>query len=165
MVQVLIHGRYQIDPDPGRVDVVALCAFLEAEAYWARWRTPDDIRRQVETAWRVVGAYTEQGDMVGFARAVSDGLDVSYLADVYVLSEHRGQGLGHALVLEMIENGPGAGLRWMLHTRDAHDLYRKFGFAEPDARYMERRRVLDKPEPDAEAQSGLPCAEVTSGRD
>jgi hypothetical protein len=39
----------------------------------------------------------------------------------------------------MIENGPGAAFRWMLHTSDAHDLYRKFGFAEPEANFMERR--------------------------
>jgi GNAT superfamily N-acetyltransferase len=138
MVRVLVHGRYEIDPDPERVDVDALYAFLDAEAYWARWRTRDDVRHQVSTAWRVVGAYTERSDMVGFARAVSDGRDIVYLADVYVLSDHRGQGLGRALLQEMIENGPGAMFRWMLHTRDAHDLYRGFGFAAPDQRYMER---------------------------
>jgi GNAT superfamily N-acetyltransferase len=140
MVGMVVHGRYEIDPDPHRVDVDALFAFLEAEAYWARWRTRDDVRHQLATAWRVVGAYTEQGEMVGFARAVSDGRDIAYLADVYVLTEHRGKGLAHALLQEMIENGPGAGFRWMLHTRDAHDLYRGFGFSEPDERVMERPR-------------------------
>jgi GNAT superfamily N-acetyltransferase len=138
MVRMLVHGRYEIDPDPDRIDVDALYAFLDAEAYWARWRTGDDVRHQVSTAWRVVGVYTERSEMVGFARAVSDGRDIAYLADVYVLSDHRGQGLGRALLQEMIENGPGATFRWMLHTRDAHDLYRRFGFAEPDERVMER---------------------------
>jgi GNAT superfamily N-acetyltransferase len=138
MVRMFVHGGYEIDPDPERVDVDALCAFLDAEAYWARWRTRDDVRHQVSTAWRVVGVYTERSEMVGFARAVSDGRDIAYLADVYVLSDHRGQGLGRALLREMIENGPGAMFRWMLHTRDAHGLYRGFGFAEPDERFMER---------------------------
>jgi GNAT superfamily N-acetyltransferase len=76
--------------------------------------------------------------MVGFARGISDGYDTAYLADVYVLAAHRGQGLAQALVQEMIDDGPGATFRWMLHTRDAHGLYRKFGFAEPDGRLMER---------------------------
>jgi GNAT superfamily N-acetyltransferase len=135
---VMVDGGYDIDADRARVDLDALWAFLDTEAYWGRTRTRDDVAQQVATAWRVVGAYTEHGDMVGFARGISDGYDTGYLADVYVLAEHRGHGLAQALVHEMIDNGPGATFRWMLHTRDAHDLYRKFGFSEPDARLMER---------------------------
>jgi N-acetyltransferase len=63
---------------------------------------------------------------------------VGYLADVYVLPGHRGAGLGKALVRTIVEDGPGSGLRWMLHTRDAHGLYRAFGFTRPDGRYLER---------------------------
>jgi GNAT superfamily N-acetyltransferase len=145
MVQVLVHGRYEIDPDPQRIDLDALYAFLSTEAYWARWRSRDDVQHQVATAWRVVGAYTEQSEQVGFARAVSDGCDIAYLADVYVLNDHRGHGLGRALVQEMIDNGPGAEFRWLLHTRDAHDLYREFGFTEPDERLMERLSTRPAP--------------------
>ena len=60
-----------------------------------------------------------------------------YLADVYLLDECRGQGLGAELVREMVENGPYADRRWVLHTRDAHALYEKFGFG-PNVRLMER---------------------------
>ncbi len=63
---------------------------------------------------------------------------MAYLADVYVLPGHRGAGLGKAIVRTMIEDGPGSGWRWMLHTRDAHGLYRAFGFTRPDGRYLER---------------------------
>ena len=56
-----------------------------------------------------------------------------------MLPEHRGRGLGVELVREMVENGPYAGRRWLLHTRDAHELYRRFGFGEPGERVMERR--------------------------
>jgi GNAT superfamily N-acetyltransferase len=138
MVPVTVHGGYEIDADRDRVDLDALWAFLGTEAYWGRTRTREDVVKQVATAWRVVGAYTAQGEMVGFARGISDGYDTAYLADVYVLAAHRGQGLAQALVQEMIDDGPGATFRWMLHTRDAHGLYRKFGFAEPDGRLMER---------------------------
>ena len=75
--------------------------------------------------------------MVGFARALSDG-GSAYLADVYVLPAHRGRGLGKAIVALMVEQGPGAGFRWMLHTADAFGLYRQFGFAPPPDNYMER---------------------------
>jgi N-acetyltransferase len=137
------HGeravRYEIDDDPKRVDPDAAAAFLTTQAYWARWRDAGFIREQIAAAWRVVAAYDPSGAMVGFARAFSDGSS-AYLADVYVLPEHRGAGLGKAIVRVMVDEGPGAGKRWMLHTADAHGLYRRFGFAAPDARYLERPR-------------------------
>ena len=61
-----------------------------------------------------------------------------YLADVYVLPEHRGRGLGVELVREMVERGPQAHVRWMLHTADAHELYAKLGFGPPGPKVMER---------------------------
>lgn len=131
-------GDYDLCDDPGRVDVAALWSFLSTQAYWGRWRTIDDVRAQLRTAWRVVAAYDPAGAMVGFARALSDGVALAYLADVYVLPEHRGRGLGAALVAEMVEGGRGSDFRWMLHTDDAHGLYARFGFGPPDARYLER---------------------------
>jgi len=131
--------RYEIDDDPGRIDPGAAVAFLSAQAYWARWRDADFIKEQVRAAWRLVAAYDEAGAMVGFARAFSDGAS-AYLADVYVLPAHRGAGLGTAIVRAMVDDGPGAEMRWMLHTADAHGLYRRFGFTAPDARYLERAR-------------------------
>jgi GNAT superfamily N-acetyltransferase len=114
-------GDYVIDDDPARIDAEAAVAFLTTEAYWGRSRTEADIKRQIGAAWRLVGAYDRSGAMVGFARAFGDGGSV-YLADVYVLSGHRGAGLGKAIVRAMIDDGPDAGLRWMLHTSDAHSL-------------------------------------------
>ena len=130
-------GNYELDDDPGRVDTDAAVAFLTTQAYWGRWRGAGDIKRQIAEAWRVVGVYDRAGAMVGFARAHGDG-GCAYLADVYVLPGHRGAGLGQAVVRMMIEDGAGAGWRWMLHTSDAHGLYRRFGFARPDHRYLER---------------------------
>ena len=128
---------YVLDDDPDRVDAGAAVSFLTTEAYWGRWRGEQDIRHQIRASWRVVGAYDQAGAMVGLARAVGDG-GSAYLTDVYVLPAHRGTGLGRAIVRMMIEDGPGARLRWMLHTSDAHGLYRKFGFTQPDGRYLER---------------------------
>jgi GNAT superfamily N-acetyltransferase len=132
---------YEVSDDPSRVDVDAAWAFLSTQAYWARWRTREDFARQVATAWRVIGCYAADGAMVGFARAFSDGVALAYLADVYVLPEHRGAGLGRRIVRAMVDDGPGRDFRWLLHTNDAHALYAEFGFAPPDATLMERPHV------------------------
>jgi GNAT superfamily N-acetyltransferase len=130
---------YEYSDDRDRIDAQAAWDFLSTSAYWARWRTRQDFDRQLAEAWRVVGCYEAgSGAMVGFARAVSDGVALAYLADVFVLPEHRGQGLGARLVEVMVEEGPGADFRWMLHTADAHELYRRFGFAEPVSSVLER---------------------------
>ena len=120
-----------------RVDVDALWEFLSHEAYWGRWRTRADVVAQVTGAWRLVSALVE-GQMVGFARAVSDGVALAYLADVYVTQPWRGQGVGAAIVGFMVDDGPGADFRWLLHTADAQPLYERFGFAPPPVTLMER---------------------------
>jgi GNAT superfamily N-acetyltransferase len=130
---------YEFDDDPARVDRDVVWAFLSTQAYWGRWRSREQVERQLDGAWRVVGAYhTATGRMVGFGRAISDGVAFAYLADVFVEPAHRGNGIGAALVAAMIEEGPGAGFRWTLHTADAHSLYARFGFAPPDPTFLER---------------------------
>lgn len=136
--RVIRHGAYEIDDDPDRVDVDSVWAYLSTDAYWGRWRRRDDVDRQIRRSWRIVACYDDSGRTVGFARAVSDGVALAYLADVYVLDAHRRRGLGEAMVREMVDNGPGRAFRWMLHTADAHGMYRKFGFSAPDATFMER---------------------------
>ncbi|MGH2998366.1 MAG: GNAT family N-acetyltransferase [Gaiellaceae bacterium] len=127
---------YELDDDPVRVDVDAVHAYI-SQAYWATGRPRAEMERLVREAQRVVGLYKD-GEQVGFCRAFTDDMSTAYLADVYVLEAHRGRGLGLELVREMIENGPFAGRRWMLHTRDMHRLYEKFGFGPPSERVMER---------------------------
>ena len=117
----------------------AVWGFLSTDAYWGRSRTRADFEAQLATAWRVVGIYEEaSGRLVGFARAISDGVAYAYLSDVFVMSQARGKGLGKELVATMVDRGPGVGFRWSLHTSDAHGLYRQYGVAEPDERYLER---------------------------
>lgn len=136
---IVEHGDFELDDDPKRVDRDLVWAFLSTEAYWGRSRDRELIERQLDYSWRMVGAYDRHsGAMVGFARAVSDGARTAYLADVFVFSDVRGKGLGTQLVHTMIELGPGADFRWMLHTMDAHGLYERFGFARPDEKYLER---------------------------
>jgi len=150
---------YELDDDLGRVDADAAVAFLTTQAYWGKWRGAVDIKGQIAAAWRVVGAYDRAGAMVGFARAYGDG-GCAYLADVYVLAEHRGAGLGKAIVQMMIEDGPGSGWRWMLHTSDAHGLYREFGFARPNGRYLERLPRSEGAAPVRKAAAGTLVGKV-----
>jgi len=127
----------ELDDDPARIDIAAVHDYLANESYWAEGRPYEVVERLVREAQRVIGAY-DGNRQVGFARAFTDGASLVYLADVYVLPEYRGRGLGLRLIREMVENGPYAELRWILHTRDAHGLYRKVGFGEPSERVMEK---------------------------
>jgi GNAT superfamily N-acetyltransferase len=134
---------YELDDDRARVDVAAVHRYLAGESYWAQGRPYEVVEQQVGDAYRVVGLYRE-GAQAGYCRTISDGFVFAYLADVYVLADHRGRGLGLELVREAIVNGPPV-RRWLLHTSDAHSLYAKFGFGPPSERAMEldTRRLVD----------------------
>ena len=134
-----LPGGYELDDDKQRIDRPAVHAYLAGESYWARGRSRADMDALIESAQRVVGLYHE-GRQVGFSRTLSDGLVRSYLADVYVLEEHRGRGLGVELVRFTVDDGPFADTGWFLHTADAHELYRRFGFEPPSDRVLERSR-------------------------
>ena len=132
-----LENGYELDDDRSRLDREAIHAFLTT-SYWAEGRTRARQDELIDASGHVVGLYKD-GGQVGFARAVDcDAAGFVYLADVYVLDDHRGHGLGVELVREMIERGPYADRRWVLHTRDAHALYEKFGFASQE-RLMQRR--------------------------
>ena len=135
-----LGNGYELSADRDRIDREAVHAYLTT-SYWALGRTRERQDHLIDASY-VVGLYHE-GVQIGFARAVDcDAAHFVYLADVYVLEEHRGAGLGVELVREIVENGPFAHRRWVLHTRDAHALYAKLGFA-PNERLIER---LNSPE-------------------
>lgn len=138
------HGNIVLDDDRARLDHGAVWRFLSSEATWGRWRTRDVVEDQIRTAWRVVGAYDPDDGQIGFARAISDGHGIAYLADVYVATEKRRAGLGRALVSFMLAGGKD--FRWMLHTNDAHGFYERLGFVAPDARFLERPSPLSTPQ-------------------
>ncbi len=146
MRRALADG-FELDDDPRRIDLDAVHAFISGQSYWGRGRPRERLERAIRGSRRVVGLY-RGAEQVGFARAVSDGAIIAYLADVYVLPEHRGRGLGLELVREIVD-GEGGGLRtdvrWMLHTADAQGLYERFGFSSEPPTYplMERGRGYD----------------------
>ena len=139
MDQIWRRGVFEISTERARLDYDVLCDFLSRSSYWARGRTRDVIRRSIEHLLPF-GLYRD-GRQIGFARVVTDYTTFAWLADVFVLAEFRGQGLAKWL-MEVITTHPELqGLRrWVLATRDAHELYRRFGFAElaQPGRWMER---------------------------
>jgi GNAT superfamily N-acetyltransferase len=128
---------YELDDSKERIDLVEVHRFLSEESYWAKGRSRETQDTLVREAARVVGLYKDSRQ-IGFCRAATDGVSFVYLADVYVLDEYRGRGLGEELVREMVERGPLSNFKWLLHTTDKHRLYRKLGFDTPGPKVMER---------------------------
>ena len=141
-VQRALADGFVLDDDPDRIDRSAVHAFIST-SYWAAGRERPVMDDLIATAARVAGLYAQDGRQLGFARVVSDGHTVSYLADVYVLEEARGRGFGLELVRFTVDGGPLAATRWILHTRDMHRLYARLGFVAPGERTMERGRPTD----------------------
>jgi GNAT superfamily N-acetyltransferase len=136
-VRRTLPDGYELDDDPDRIQVDAVYDFLSREADWAAGRPLELIERLVLGATRVAGLY-HAGAQVGFARIVSDDASFAYLADVYVLAEHRGRGLGEELVRFAVDEAPLTPRRWLLHTSTAAGLYERLGFGAPGPTLMER---------------------------
>ena len=126
MRRELPHG-YELDDDTARIDRAAVHRFISEQSYWAKERSREVMDGLIDRAARNVGLFAPDGSQVGYSRTV-DAPDawLVYLADVYVLQEHRGRGRGVELVRFTVDEGPYAGRRWILHTADAHSLYEKF---------------------------------------
>ena len=129
---------YELVEDPARIDVAAAHAYL-ARSYWSPGIPLETVERAIANSLCV--AVRHAGEQVGLARVVTDRATFAYLADVYVLEEHRGRGLAQAMVQRLHDHPDLQGLRrWLLMTVDAHSLYEKLGWtplAHPE-RGMER---------------------------
>ena len=133
------RGNYVISTDNTRLDVAVIYDFLSNDSYWAQARSLELIKRSLENSLNFGLFFGDS--QIGFARVVTDYATFAWLCDVFVVDDHRGEGLG-VWLMEVITDHPRLqGLRrWILATKDAHELYRKFGFNELSlpARWMER---------------------------
>jgi GNAT superfamily N-acetyltransferase len=141
---------YEISSERERMDVGAIHAFL-TRTYWARGIPLETVQRAIDHSL-CFGVFHGPAQ-VGFARVITDQATFAYLADVYLLDEHRGKGLARRLVQAVLAHPRLQGLRrWLLVTRDAHALYRPHGFepvAHPD-------RIMEIHRPDAYLLPGRP---------
>ena len=134
---------YEITCNKSRFDLEAIHGFL-TQSYWSPG-VPRTVVERAITNSLCFGILLE-GQQIGFARVITDKATFAYLADVYVLPDHRGQGLSLRLMEQIIRYPDLQGLRrMMLATRDAHSLYEKFGFKPLAA--PERIMEIHNPEP------------------
>ena len=123
------RGDYAISTDSHRLDLDVIHGFL-TRSYWAEGRSRERVALSIAHSLPF-GLYHPTGQ-VGFARVVTDHVVIAYLADVFVLEPHRGRGLAKWLVGTVLDVPEIRRMRrWILGTRDAHGLYRRFGFEEP----------------------------------
>ncbi len=148
MTYELREGQYLVSTDPSLLDIDSIHAFL-TPSYWAEGVPRDIVARSIENSISF-GVYDGRAQ-IGFARVITDFATYAYLADVYVEEEYQGQGLGKLLMRAVMDHPDLQGLRrWMLGTRDAHGLYRQFGFTathNPD-------RWMEKSDPDVYKKAG-----------
>ena len=144
------RDEYTISTERGRLDLGRIHRFISEESYWGQGRSLEVVRKAVENSLPF-GIYRGEEEMVGFARLVTDYATFAWLADVFVLQEHRGRGLSKWLMEVILGHPELQGFRrWVLATKDAHELYRKFGFIDlhrPE-RWMERPDPSMKESPD-----------------
>jgi GNAT superfamily N-acetyltransferase len=133
------RGEFTISSDNLFLQIETIHKFLSEESYWAKERTREQTQKAIENSLSF-GVYKGE-KQIGFARVVTDYATFAYIGDVFILDEFRGRGLSKWL-METIVNHPDLQnlRRWILATRDAHELYEKFGFRELKApeRWMEK---------------------------
>ena len=149
MIESWERGDYLISTARSRFDVELIHDFLSRTSYWASGRTLEVVQRSIEHSL-AFGLYKEN-NQVGFARVVTDYATFAWIADVFVLPEHRGRGLSKWLMEVILGHPRLQGFRrWVLATRDAHALYARFGFIpmhRPE-RWMERPDMNMQESPD-----------------
>lgn len=120
------RGHYTISTDKARLNVETIHGYL-SRSYWSEGIPLEIVRRSIEHSL-CFGVYNETSQ-VGFARVITDYATFGYLADVFILEEHQGRGLARWMMEVITSHADLQGFRkWMLATRDAHGLYKKFGF-------------------------------------
>lgn len=139
MIYEQSQGDFTISTDPARLDVDAIFNYLHHEAYWAQGRPRAVIEKSIAHSENF-GVYRGPAQ-VGYARVITDYATFAYLCDVFILPAEQGHGLGKWLIQTILAHPEMQGLRnWYLRTRDAHGLYKQFGFIElrDPPRSMER---------------------------
>lgn len=133
-------NEYEFTTETSRLDIDTIHGYL-TQSYWSPGVPREIVERAIHGS--LCFAVFHQDKQIGFARVVSDKATFAYLADVFILEAHRGKGLSKQLLKFVFEHPELQGLRrFMLATRDAHGLYKQFGFTElgNPVRFMEKHR-------------------------
>ena len=131
------NGLYKITTDNSKLDVNLIHQFLCEESYWAKGIPKNIVEKSIANSLCFGLFY--QNNQVGFARLITDKATFAYVADVFVLPEHRGKGLCKWLMQTMQLHPELQNLRrWLLTTKDAHTLYEQLGWQKPSPDYSHR---------------------------
>ena len=142
MVESWERGDYLISTDRARLDVELIHDFISNQSYWGQGRALEVVERALDNSLNF-GIYDDT-QQVGFARVVTDYATFAWVADVFVLPEHRGRGLSKWLMEVMLSHPRLQEFRrWVLATKDAHSLYTRFGFIP----LHRPERWLERPDP------------------
>src|SRR5512143_2232447 len=143
---VLKHQEYEIDDSRQRFDIARVREWLATTYWWGDTATVENVTRACQNSALIVGAYLN-GEQVGCCRLVSDKARFAWLGDVFVAPEHRRRGVARAMVSFVVNHPDFQSVsRFMLATRDAHDVYAGIGFTPPpDPQWlMQLRRQVPK---------------------
>jgi GNAT superfamily N-acetyltransferase len=136
---------YTISTDPDRLDIGIIHQYLSRDSYWAQNIPLEVVERSIAHSF-CFGLY-DGNKQVGFARLITDKATFAYLADVFILEEYRGKGLSKWLLTVIHAHPDMQGLRrWMLGTRDAHGLYKQFGWTALTEEVVPRFMQLHNPD-------------------
>lgn len=128
-MNTLNRDNFRITTDPQEMDIDSIHQYLSKEAYWCRGISYDLVKKSIENS--LAFGILHEREQAGFARVITDYATFAYLADVFVLPQFRGRGLSKWLMSVIMEHPDLQRLRrWSLATKDAHDLYRQFGWNE-----------------------------------
>lgn len=136
---------FTISTDKTKLNIAAIHDYLCHRSYWGQGRTIEAVQKSIDHSL-CFGMYDKDNHLVGFARVVTDYTVFAYLMDLFILEAYRNRGLGKILVKHIVNDNSFKDIRfWRLDTKDAHELYRKYGFKEPvlPERIMERRKVCE----------------------
>lgn len=110
------------------IDFEAVTSLLQT-TYWCPDATKEEVKLSAENSALVVGAFTDEGRQVGYARVLSDKVRLAYVMDVIVDEAYRHQGIASDMMRFLLSHQELKRIsHWMLATKDAHPLYRHFGF-------------------------------------
>ncbi len=143
------QNGYIIDTDRSKLNIEVIHNYISNESYWGKGRSIQVVKKSIENSMPF-GVYFNN-EMIGFARVVTDYATFAWVADVFILPGHRGKGISKWLMEIIISHPKLQGFRrWVLSTKDAQELYRKFGFQELNKpeRWMERFDPGMKESPD-----------------
>jgi GNAT superfamily N-acetyltransferase len=138
-----LKREYTISTDRSKLNISIIHNYISNESYWGKGRSLEVVKKSIENSLPF-GVYYKN-ELIGFARVLTDFATFAWVADVFILTKHRSKGLSKWLMETILSHPELQGFRrWVLATKDAHELYRRFGFRELN----KPERWMERPDPD-----------------